>query len=122
MTAIIDAVASLAIQQVKVKVSAVKHQPIRRGIAHLGSCCSVTSATSHFLAVIQFDNPFEEEGVTKVEVVAPTAKIAGLKMLQEDKEEHEEEGEETEQEEEGPRVAPEGSQNGNAQLEKEKVR
>jgi len=28
--------------------------------------------------VLQFDNPFEEGGVTKVEVVAPTAKMKTL--------------------------------------------
>ncbi|ELR19146.1 MON2 family protein [Acanthamoeba castellanii str. Neff] len=85
--AIIDAVASLAIQKVKVLPSPVlQYEPIRR--------------------VLQFDNPFEEGGVTKVEVVAPTAKT----NVQTPRSHINEDEDEEEEEEEGPGSADQQSE------------
>lgn len=87
LTAIIDAVASLAIQKVKVLPSPVlQYEPIRR--------------------VLQFDNPFEEGGVTKVEVVAPTAKT----NVQTPRSHINEDEDEEEEEEEGPGSADQQSE------------
>jgi hypothetical protein len=58
-------------------------------------------------AVLQFDNPFEEGGVTKVEVVAPTAKTNVLTPRSHG---NEDEDEEEEEEEEGPGSAEQQSE------------
>ncbi len=56
--------------------------------------------------MLQFDNPFEEGGVTKVEVVAPTAKTNVLTPRNHGNDEDEEE----EEEEEGPGSAEQQSE------------
>jgi hypothetical protein len=52
--------------------------------------------------VLQFDNPFEEGGVTKVELVAPTAKTNKQAYGNGNQDEDEEEEEEEDEGEEGP--------------------
>jgi hypothetical protein len=113
LTAIIDAVASLAIQKVKVLPSPVlQYEPIRRGThtPHTHARPPHTNDTNSracvWRAVLQFDNPFEEGGVTKVEVVAPTAKT----NVQTPRSHINEDEDEEEEEEEGPGSADQQSE------------
>jgi hypothetical protein len=124
LTAIIDAVASLAIQKVKVLPSPVlQYEPVRRGTRtppaprHATPLMRARGALHH--TVLQFDNPFEEGGVTKVELVAPTAKTNKQAYGNGNQDEDEEEEEEDEGEE-----GPLGTEqtNGSHQSDNDKVR